>query len=58
MQGSCQECANLVYEEETEEWVCDVDMDEDDLVRYLTSPNASCPYYQNGDEYQIVKKQM
>jgi len=58
MQGNCNECANLIYDEETEEWVCDVDMDEDDLVRYLTSPAEACRYYQNGDEYRVVRKQM
>lgn len=58
MVTSCDTCSNNVYDDEEEGYVCDVDMDEDDLVRYLTSDYASCPYYQSDDEYKIVRKQM
>ena len=30
----CDTCANYSYDEEYEEYVCDVNMDEDDLVRF------------------------
>ena len=30
-QISCDYCNNLVYDEEMEEYVCDVNMDEDDM---------------------------
>lgn len=57
-QVSCDYCNNLVYDEELEEYVCDVNMDEDDYARLLTSSYKSCPYYQSNDEYKIVRKQM
>ena len=44
--------------EETEQFVCDVDMDEDDYARLLTSEYKECPYYQSNDEYKIVRHQM
>lgn len=54
----CETCANYCYDEEYEEYQCDVNMDEDDLARFLSSKRAACPYYRNGDEYQVVRKQM
>ena len=30
---NCDYCNNMVYDEEMEEYVCDVDMDEDDYAR-------------------------
>ena len=56
--AECDTCANYTYDEEYEEYVCDVDMDEDDYVRFMTSKWVSCPYYRNGDEYRVVRKQM
>ena len=32
-------------------------LDEDEMVRFLTSSNYQCPYYRLYDEYGIVKKQ-
>ena len=54
----CSQCTYLVYDEETEEYVCDVRMDEDDYYHLVRSNYRQCPYYRNGDEYQVVKKQM
>ena len=54
----CSQCAYLVYDDETEGYVCDVCMDEDDYYRLIRSNYRQCPYYRNGDEYQVVKKQM
>ena len=54
----CDTCANYCYDEEYEEYICDANMDEDDLVRFLGNQKNGCPYYRNGDEYQVVRKQM
>lgn len=56
--AECDTCANQIYDEEYEEYICDVDMDEDDLARFLSNRRESCPYYVNGDEYRVVRKQM
>ncbi|MBE5901106.1 MAG: hypothetical protein E7280_04275 [Lachnospiraceae bacterium] len=57
---SCESCAYYYYDEEFDEYICDVgaNMDEDDYARLLESHRESCPYYQNGDEYKIVRHQM
>lgn len=54
----CDSCVNYVYDEEYEEYNCEVNLDEDDMVRFLSSRYASCPYYRLDDEYGVVRKQM
>ena len=55
----CDTCANYFYDEDYEDYICDVDMDEDDYARLFSGKREeSCPYYRNGDEYRVVRKQM
>ena len=46
---NCESCANFVYDDEDECYVCDMNLDEDDMVRFLTGTFDNCPYYQLGD---------
>lgn len=55
---SCECCSNYSYNEEYEYYECDVNLDEDDLVRFLSDSFHACPYFQLDDEYKIVRKQM
>lgn len=55
---SCESCGNFVYDEEYECYTCEVDLDEDEMARFLQDQFYNCPYYQLGDEYRIVRKQM
>lgn len=54
---SCDTCNNNVYDEETECWCCEVDLDEDEVYRLMNEPHYSCPYYRSDDDYAIVRKQ-
>ena len=56
--GSCECCGNYVYDEDYEYYVCDMDLDEDEMYRFLSGSTDSCPYYQLDNEYLIVRKQM
>jgi hypothetical protein len=47
-----------VYDEDYEDYMCQVNMDEDDVVRLMSDESYDCPYYQLDDEYRIVRKQM
>ena len=59
MEASCCEtCRNYVYDEDYEYYVCDMDLDEDEMYRFLSYTFYQCPYYQLDDEYRIVRKQM
>ena len=55
--NECEYCAYYSYDEEDEEYYCDVYMDEDDMARMSMKQYKSCPYYKNGDEYAVVRKQ-
>ena len=57
-QTSCDSCNNNVYDEEYECYVCDVNVDEDEMSRFYSDSNYKCPYYQSNDEYKVVRKQM
>ena len=50
MDGLCESCANYAYDEDYEEYICMVNIDEDDYVRMLGDSHFQCPYFQNGDE--------
>lgn len=54
----CEYCANYVYDEDYEYYVCDMNLDEDEMERFLSSTYDNCPYYRNGDEYMVVRKQI
>ena len=45
-------------DEDYEYYVCEVDLDEDEMQKFLSCSLEECPYYQPGDEYLIVRKQM
>lgn len=56
--SSCDFCANYVYDDEDEDYYCDVNLDEDEMYRFLSSHYKECPYYRPGDEYLVVRHQM
>ena len=56
--ASCEMCAFYVYDDEYGAYLCDMDMDEDDYVQMRMEPHSACPYYRNGDEYRVVRKQI
>lgn len=56
--AACEYCGNYVYDEEFGYYVCDVDLDEDEMSRFMSDTFYNCPYFQMNDEYRIVRKQM
>ena len=57
-QGSCESCLYYEYDEDYECYVCEVNLDEDEMARFMEDRFYDCPYYRLGDEYMIVRKQM
>lgn len=59
MAGStcCEECAYYDYDEELESYTCEKDLDEDEMVRFLSSAVNACPFYRRGDEYRTARRQ-
>ncbi len=54
---SCESCGNYVYDEEFEEYYCQMNLDEDEYGRVMSYSSYKCPYYIFNDEYAIVRKQ-
>ena len=57
---NCEECMNFAYDEEYEEYLCGMDMDEDERLRLLRETKTrhkGCPYYRYYNEYKSVQKQ-
>lgn len=55
---SCESCSNYEYDEDYECYTCSMDLDEDELYRFISSSYKDCPYYSHEDEYAIVRHQM
>lgn len=55
---NCECCSNYVYDEDYEYYICEVNLDEDEMIRFMTNSVRECPYFQLDDEYKIVRKQM
>ena len=55
---NCDSCANYVYDEAYECYCCLVNLDEDEMYRFLSGSQWECPYYSHDDEYAVVRHQM
>ena len=53
---NCESCVYYEYDEEFDDYYCSVDMDEDDYARSLQY--QQCPFWRDGDEYKVVRKQL
>lgn len=54
---SCDNCSHYIWDEYEEYYYCDIDLDEDDMVRFLKGTMEGCPHFSLDDEYAIVRKQ-
>ena len=55
--NECETCWYYDYDEEYDEYYCMMDLDEDEMIRFLSSHTDSCPYWRPGDEYITARKQ-
>lgn len=53
----CETCAYYAYDEDYECYFCELNLDEDEMVRFMQGAQGDCHYFQPYDEYSIVKKQ-
>lgn len=52
----CENCVHFVADEEFGDY-CSVNLDEDEMEKFLTQSVSGCHYFQYFDEYKIVRKQ-
>ena len=57
MASQCDLCANYVYDEIEDYYYCDVNLDEDDMYRFMKGTLDQCSHFSLEDEYRIVRKQ-
>ena len=55
---NCESCNNFIYDDEYGYYVCEADLDEDEMEHFIKKSFSNCPYYQYRDEYKIVRKQI
>lgn len=55
---NCDCCINYIFDEEYNCYECQINLDEDEMVRFLGDSFDNCPYFQLNDEYKVVRKQM
>ena len=53
----CEDCEHYDYDEVTDTYECNVNLDEDEYEKYVSGRIKSCPYYRHYDEYKLVRKQ-
>lgn len=49
---------NFVYDMGYDDWDCVIHLDQDELTRVIGDRDYTCPYYRQGDDYTIVRKQL
>lgn len=57
LKSSCECCAYYYYDDEQDCYCCEVNLDEDEMCRFLSCTQDSCPYFLFYDEYDLARKQ-
>ena len=55
--SQCDTCWHYDYDEEYDEYYCMMDLDEDEMYRFFSTPQSRCLYYRQGDDYTLARKQ-
>jgi len=58
MESRCDLCNHYIYDEESDSYFCNVDLDEDEYEHFVYGHCKECPYFDDDDEYKIVRHQM
>ncbi len=53
----CEDCVYYDYDGNLEAFVCTMDLDEDEMERFLKGTNTACPFYRPGGDYRTAAKQ-
>ncbi|NLC18843.1 MAG: hypothetical protein GX757_06400 [Clostridiales bacterium] len=53
----CEYCLYYSYDDYYDCYYCDINLDEDEMSRFLRNAVMNCPHFRFNDEYKIVRKQ-
>ena len=56
-QQNCESCVWYDYNDVDDAYECGVDLDEDEMLAFMTRNTKGCPYYKFYDEYKSVQRQ-
>lgn len=56
--SNCESCVFYVFDEEYGYYVCEADLDEDEMLHFLRGTSQTCAFYRWNDDYKIARKQM
>lgn len=56
--SDCESCEFYEYDEYTDTYTCNMNLDEDEMSSFLSGMRRECPYYRYYDEYKSVQKQI
>lgn len=54
---NCETCVYYDYDVDFDAYICTVNLDEDELERFVLGTAQYCPHYRFYDEYKSVQKQ-
>ena len=54
---NCDECAFYVFNDDFECYQCEINMDEDEMYRFMNASDYACPYFRAEDDYFLARKQ-
>ncbi len=58
MENLCEKCWYNAYDDITDEYYCNLQLDEDEFVQLMQEKNRSCKYFRpDRGEYEIVRRQ-
>lgn len=57
-QKNCENCLNFIFDESFNTYYCDINLDEDEMYRFMSNSFSNCPYFQFNNEYKTVNKQI
>ena len=57
MSNICEDCVYYDYDQELEAFVCTMDLDEDEMERFLKVTSAAWPFYRPGGDYKTASRQ-
>lgn len=58
MAQTCESCEFYDYVEDSDSYICTMNLDEDEMIRFLSNNTNNCHYYRYYDEYKSVHKQI
>lgn len=58
MKSNCDYCNNYCYDEILNYYYCAVNLDEDEMSKFIRNTYKECPHFQHEDDYKIVRKQI